>query len=85
VLIALTTGMRVAEVFALNWSDILYREELMTIRAMLKGGKMRYVPMPAELAVELKRFPAVIGGGTGFFRRNAAQSANGSEWTEASR
>jgi integrase len=37
--IALTTGMRVAEVFALNWSDILYREELMTIRAMLKGGK----------------------------------------------
>lgn len=26
VLIALTTGMRIAEIFALTWSDILYRE-----------------------------------------------------------
>jgi integrase len=61
VLIALTTGMRMAEIFALNWSDVLYREELIAVRAMLKGGKMRYVPMPAELAAELRRFPIVIG------------------------
>jgi integrase len=61
VLIALTTGMRVAEIFALKWSDILYREELIAVRSKLKGGKMRYVPMPPELATEIKRFPAVLG------------------------
>jgi integrase len=61
VLIALTTGMRIAEIFALVWSDILYREELIAVRSMLKGGKMRYVPMPSELAAEIRRFPAVIG------------------------
>ena len=43
VLIALTTGMRVAEVFGLEWDDIHYREELIAVRAKLKGGKMRYV------------------------------------------
>jgi integrase len=61
VLIALTTGMRIAEIFALTWSDILYREELIAVRSMLKGGKMRYVPMPSELAAEVRRFPAVMG------------------------
>jgi len=61
VLIALTTGMRIAEIFALTWSDVLDSEELIAVRSMLKGGKMRYVPMPLELATEIKRFPAVIG------------------------
>jgi integrase len=61
VLIALTTGMRIAEIFALKWGDVLYREELIAVRAKLKGGKVRYVPMPAELATEIKRFPAVMG------------------------
>ena len=61
VLIALTTGMRVAEIFALNWSDVLYREELIAVRSKLKRGRMRYVPMPDELAAEINRFPAVMG------------------------
>ena len=61
VLIALTTGMRMAEIFALRWGDILYGEELIAVRAMLKGGKMRYVPMPSELAKEIQRFAMVIG------------------------
>lgn len=61
VLIALTTGMRIAEIFALRWGDILYREELIAVRSKLKGGKMRYVPMPQELATEIRRFPAVLG------------------------
>jgi integrase len=61
VLIALTTGMRIAEIFALKWSDILYREELIAVRSKLKGGKMRYVPMPLEFATEIKRFPTVLG------------------------
>src|SRR5471032_81311 len=59
VLIALTTGMRVAEIFGLRWPDVLYGEGLIAVRAKLKGGKMRYVPMAPELASELRRFPAV--------------------------
>ena len=60
-LIALTTGMRIAEVFGLRWSDVMYDEGLLAVRAKLKGGKMRYVPMTPELAGELRRFPAVLG------------------------
>ncbi len=60
VLIALTTGMRIAEIFALKWSDLLYKEGLIAVRSKLKGGKMRYVPMSPELAAEFKRFPAIL-------------------------
>jgi len=61
VLIAITTGMRAAEIFGLRWSDVMYNEGLLAVRAKLKGGKMRYVPMTAGLARELRRFPAVLG------------------------
>ncbi len=61
VLIALTTGMRIAEIFGLKWSDVLYREELLAVRSKLKGGKIRYVPMPPELAHEFRRYPVVMG------------------------
>ena len=56
VLIAVTTGMRMSEIFGLKWSDVMYGEGLLAVRAKLKGGKMRYVPMPPELADELRRF-----------------------------
>jgi integrase len=61
VLIAVTTGMRVAEIFGLGWGDVIYSEGLLAVRAKLKGGKMRYVPMLPELAGELRQFPAVLG------------------------
>jgi integrase len=61
VLIALTTGMRIAEIFGLRWSDVQYTEGLIAVRAKLKGGKVRYVPMASELAGELRRFPATLG------------------------
>lgn len=61
VLVALTTGMRISEIFGLKWSDVQYREGLIAVRAKLKGGKMRYVPMASELADELRRFPAILG------------------------
>jgi integrase len=60
VLIALTTGMRIAEIFGLTWSDIRYSEGLVAVRSKLKGGKIRYVPMTSELADELRRYPATI-------------------------
>lgn len=60
VLTALTTGMRIAEIFGLKWSDVLYREGLLAVRAKLKGGKFRYVPMPPELAAEFSKYPVVL-------------------------
>jgi integrase len=60
VLIGVTTGMRMMEIFGLRWSDVMFDEGLLAVRAKLKGGKMRYVPMPPELAVEIRRYPAVI-------------------------
>jgi len=61
VLIALTTGMRMAEIFGLTWSDLRYSEGVIAVRSKLKGGKIRYVPMTPELATELRKYPAVIG------------------------
>jgi integrase len=60
VLIAVSTGMRSAEIHRLLWSDVLYSEGLLAVRAKLKGGKVRFVPMAPELAAEIKRYPAVI-------------------------
>jgi integrase len=54
VLIAVSTGMRASEIFGLLWSDVLYRERLIAVRAKLKGGKIRYVPLSPELAEELR-------------------------------
>lgn len=61
VLIAATTGMRASEIFGLCWSDVMYGEGLLAVRAKLKGGKMRYVPMLSGVANELRRFPVVEG------------------------
>lgn len=61
VLIAVGTGMRASEIFGLGWKDVMYSEGLLAVRAKLKGGKMRYVPMPPELATEIRQYPAVIG------------------------
>jgi integrase len=61
VLIAVSTGMRSTEIHRLRWSDVMYSEGLLAVRARLKNGKVRYVPMPSELAEEIRRSPAVIG------------------------
>jgi integrase len=61
VLIALTTGMRMAEIFGLTWGDLRYTEGLIAVRSKLKGGKIRYVPMTPELAAELRKYPITIG------------------------
>lgn len=61
VLIAVGTGMRRGEIFLLRWSDIRYSEGLIAVNAKLKKGHQRYVPMPPELAEEIRRYPAVLG------------------------
>src|ERR1700722_11071525 len=53
--------MRIAEIFGLKWSDMLYGEGLIAVRAKLKGGKIRYVPMGPELAKEFKQFRTTVG------------------------
>lgn len=35
----------------------MYNEGLLAVRSKLKGGKMGYVPMPPELASELRALP----------------------------
>lgn len=61
VLIALSTGMRSTEIHRLSWSDVLFGEGLIAVRARLKKGKVRYVPLAPELALEIRRYPAIIG------------------------
>ncbi len=60
VLIAVSTGMRSAEIHRLRWSDVMYSEGLLAVRAKLKKGKVRYVPMASKLAVEIRLYPAVV-------------------------
>ncbi len=60
VLIAVSTGMRSAEIHRLRWPDVLYSQGLLAVRARLKKGKVRYVPMSSELAEEIRHYPAVI-------------------------
>lgn len=74
VLIAVSTGMRSAEIHRLQWSDALYGEGLLAVRAKLKGGKVRYVPMASELAAEIKRYPAVINQDRIFPPKGGAKS-----------
>jgi integrase len=59
----------------LAWVDLLYREELIAVRAKLKGGKVRYVPMTPELAAELRRYPAMIGADRVFPPKPGAKGA----------
>ena len=61
VLIAVGTGMRRGEIFRLEWRDILYNEGLIVVRAKLKKGMIRHVPLSPELAEEIRRYPAVLG------------------------
>jgi integrase len=61
VLIAVSTGMRSAEIRWLQWSDLMENEGLLAVRARLKKGKIRYVPLSPELAAEIRRYPAMIG------------------------
>ena len=72
VLTALTTGMRASEVFGLRWPDVMYAEGLLAVRAKLKGGKMRYVPLLPEVAGELRRYPVVISDDRVFPPRKGA-------------
>jgi integrase len=73
VLIALTTGMRASEIFGLRWPDVMNDEGLLAVRAKLKGGKMRYVPLLPEVAGELKHFPAVTSDDRIFPPRKGAE------------
>jgi hypothetical protein len=34
---------------------------VIVVRSKLKGGKIRHIPLTAELAAEIQRYPAVIG------------------------
>jgi integrase len=54
--------MRMGEIFALTWGDVLYEECLIAVRSKLKAGRFRYAPLTPELANEFRRLPALPGG-----------------------
>ncbi len=49
----------------------MFSEGLIAVRAKLKGGKMRYVPLTPELAVEVRRFmPRPVEGNVTYLAPN---------------
>jgi integrase len=84
VLIAVSTGMRSAEIHRLRWSDVRYSEGLLAVREKLKKGKERFVPMTSELAEEIRRYPAVIGQDR-IFPPKGGQPVSVRDWKEVLR
>jgi len=84
VLIALTTGMRASEIFGLRWIDVMLDEGLLAVRAKLKGGKVRYVPLflrsPAIYVNSRQKFLM-----TCYSRRERERRTSGAGWKGASR
>lgn len=63
VLLSLNTGLRRGELTALEWSDIDFRTELLTVRAAAaKSGSMRRVNLNAEAVAVLRRWQHQAGG-----------------------
>ena len=60
VLLALMTGMRQGEILLLEWDDIHYREEILAVRAKLKGGACATCRSFLNGA-ELRRYPRTFG------------------------
>ena len=75
VLIAVTTGMRAAEIFGLGWTDVMYSEGLLAVRAKLKGGKMRYVPMPFRTCRRAAAISRRNWGGSDFSAESQARTS----------
>jgi Phage integrase family len=61
VLIAVSTGMRSAEIHRLRRSDVRYGEGSLAVRAKLKKGQERSVPTTSEFAEGIRRYPTVRG------------------------
>lgn len=63
VLLSLNTGLRRGELTALEWSDIDFRANLLTVRAAAaKSGSMRRVNLNAEAVAVLRRWHRQTGG-----------------------
>jgi len=57
VLLALNTGLRRGEIFNLEWSDIDFLHDRLTVKAAsAKGAKTRHIPLNATVRTILKRW-----------------------------
>jgi integrase len=66
-LTALHTGMRRGEIFKLKWTDVDFRNHIITIQAEnAKSGKRRAIPMDATLTETLKGLPSRLMHGLVF-------------------
>lgn len=62
VLLALNTGCRRGELFALDWQSVNLRRKVMTVSAhTAKSKKTRHVPLNAEARAVLKRWREQVG------------------------
>jgi integrase len=63
IIVALNTGIRRGSLFKLQWRDIDFREEMLTVRAEnAKAGKEIHIPMNETLTNALKAWKAQTGG-----------------------
>lgn len=68
VTVALHTGLREAELLALEWADVDYRHRRLTVR-LGKGGKGRVVDLDATAIKALRSVVRPIAGGLVFLRQ----------------
>lgn len=68
VLLALNTGLRRGELFSLEWRDIDFFHNRLTVRAAAaKGAKPRHIPLNTKARDLLKQWKKQTGGGTFVF------------------
>jgi integrase len=80
VLIALTTGIRMAEIFGLRWEDAMYHEGLLAVRLKLKGGNA--IPPNASRTRQQAATVSTVISEDRIFRRSQARRVDGSAWKE---
>jgi site-specific recombinase XerD len=56
--VAYAAGLRVSELVALRWSDVLVRDERVQLSVTGKGGKLRHVLLPAVVSRSLLAYRA---------------------------
>lgn len=65
VLLSLNTGLRRGELLSLRWSDINYRQAVVSVQATsAKSGQTRHVPLNSEAIVTLKNWQEQNPGAT---------------------
>jgi len=74
VLIALTTGMRIAEIFGLTWNDLMYREELIAGSGKAEGREDAVRPDASRAGRGVQEVSGDFWGGSNLSSRAGCQA-----------